>query len=102
MQKGLVGLGALLLLSSSPWLQAGAGCVVAKKLGNSLAVGWVAAASESAESAMQKAAQRLQRQGLQGKYLAVHPQATSELPHGHVVIIKTESALYGAVVAIVG
>lgn len=90
MKKGVMSVGALLLLCGSQWLQAGASCVVAKKMGNSLAIEWVAAESESAETATRKSKQKLQQRGLQGKYRDVHPQAASDLPHAHVVIVKTE------------
>ncbi|MEN8178485.1 MAG: hypothetical protein ABFS39_07670 [Pseudomonadota bacterium] len=90
MKKGLVSVSTFLLLCGSQWVQAGASCVVAKKLGNSLALEWVAAESESAESATHKAKQKLLEQGLHGKYQDVHPQASSDLPHAHVVIVKTE------------
>ncbi len=90
MKKSLVSVSTLLLLCGSQWLQAGASCVVAKKLGNSLAIEWVAAENESGSSATHKAKQKLLTQGLHGKYQDVHPQVATDLPHAHVVIVKTE------------
>ncbi len=87
--RKFIWLGAVSLLVSSQLAQAGASCVVAKKLGNSLAIEWVAGEGESAASATQKAQERLLQQGLHGKYQDAHPQASTELPHGHMVIVKT-------------
>lgn len=92
MKKRLMSVSTLLLLCGSQWLQAGASCVVAKKLGNSLALEWVAAESESEESATRKAKQKLLQLGLHKKYQDLHPQAATDLPHAHVVIVKTEYA----------
>ena len=83
-------LGVGLLLFGSQAVLAGASCVVAKKLGNSLAIDWVASESESAASATEKAQLKLREQGLHKKYQDFHPQASSELPHAHLVIVKTE------------
>ncbi|MEJ2622856.1 MAG: hypothetical protein P8163_22255 [Candidatus Thiodiazotropha sp.] len=47
--------------------EAGAACVVAKLLGNSLAVEWVASLEESVTSALEKAKQKLIDQGYQTK-----------------------------------
>ena len=88
--KKLITASSLMLLCGCQWLQAGASCVVAKKLGNSLAIEWVAAEAESAQSATQKAKQKLIEQGLQGKYQDLHHQASTDLPHAHAVIVKTE------------
>jgi hypothetical protein len=79
-----------LLLFSSQSALSGASCVVAKKLGNSLAIEWVAAEGESAASATQKAQERLLQQGLHGRFQDAHPQASTELRHAHMVIVKTE------------
>jgi hypothetical protein len=68
---------------------AGGSCVVAKKLGNSLAIEWVAAAGESGLSATEKAKQKLLDQGHKGRYIDVHPQALSDLPSAYVVIVKS-------------
>lgn len=68
---------------------AGGSCVVAKKLGNSLAIEWVAAAEETGLSATEKAKQVLLDQGHKGRYIDVHPQALTDLPHAHVVILKS-------------
>jgi len=79
-----------LLLCTHQWVQAGAACVVAKRLGDSLAVEWVAAEGVSAEDALHQAKQKLLDQGLRGKHQGLHPQAASELPQAHVVIVQTE------------
>ena len=88
-EKNLLDIGGVFLVFASAQLQAGASCVVAKRLGDSLAIEWVAAEIESAESATRQATRRLRQRGFQGKYQDVHPQASSELPHAHVVIVKT-------------
>ena len=85
-----VGMAAALMMTISPLLHAGAGCVVAKKLGNSLAIEWVASADLSAAGAIEMAKQKLLSQGWRGKYQDAHPQANSELSHAHGVIVKTE------------
>jgi GMP synthase-like glutamine amidotransferase len=78
---------AILLVPSAA--AAGGSCVIAKKLGNSLAIEWVAGVEESGLSATEKAKQRLLDQGHKGRYIDVHPQALTDLPAAHVVIIKS-------------
>jgi hypothetical protein len=68
---------------------AGASCVVAKKLGNSLAIEWVASPDETVESAILKAKQKLLDQGYRKKGQDVHAQASTFMPHAFMVIIKT-------------
>ncbi|PUB88571.1 MAG: hypothetical protein B6D72_13850 [gamma proteobacterium symbiont of Ctena orbiculata] len=68
---------------------AGAGCVVAKRLGDSLAIEWVAAADESVDSAVFKARQKLLDQGYRKKGQDVHVQASTGLRHAYMVIVKT-------------
>jgi hypothetical protein len=68
---------------------AGGSCVVAKKLGNSLAIEWVAGAEETGFSATEKAKQRLLEQGHKGRYIDVHPQALSDLHSAYVVVVKS-------------
>lgn len=68
---------------------AGGSCAVAKKLGNSVAIEWVADAEESAESATEKAKQKLLEKGYKQYKQDVFSQASSALPHAHVVILKT-------------
>ncbi|MCU7797675.1 MAG: hypothetical protein KZQ75_11140 [Candidatus Thiodiazotropha sp. (ex Myrtea spinifera)] len=82
----------LALLSAVPVQEvlAGASCVVAKRLGHSLAIEWVASPQESAESALRKAEGKLIEQGYRTKGQDVHAQAATELPNGYMVIIKTE------------
>ncbi len=70
-------------------VEAGAACAVAKRLGNSLAMEWVADARESAASAQQKAIQRLLAKGYRKRGQDVFAQAASDLSHAHVVIIET-------------
>ncbi|TVO75306.1 hypothetical protein [Sedimenticola selenatireducens] len=67
----------------------GAACVVAKKLGNSLAIQW-ATGEPSVSQAIDKAKQALQRQG----YEYVFPQSNSHAQHGWIVIIKTHYSTY--------
>ena len=63
---------------------AGAACVIAKKMGNSEAIEWTHS-SESAETALFQAKQKLRERGY--KYL--FPQATTELEHAYVVIVES-------------
>ena len=80
----------LLLITPTP-LQAGTACVVAKELGNSLAIEWVASYNESAESALEKAKERLAADGFKRqKMLDVHAQGSSDLDHGFVLILRAE------------
>jgi hypothetical protein len=78
----------LLLLGQSAL--AGGACVVAKQLGDSLAIEWVAGADLSPQSALQQAQQRLLAQGYRGRYLGLHPQAVADRRQGHLVIVSTE------------
>ena len=64
--------------------------MVAKRLGDSLAIEWVAAPEESASSALAKAGQRLVEQGYRTKGQDIHAQSSSELPHAYMVIVKTQ------------
>ena len=84
--SGLVSAVCLLPLADA-W--AGGSCVVAKRLGNSLAIEWVASSTESAESALRQAKQRLLDQGYRKKGQDVHAQASSDLAHAYLVIVKT-------------
>jgi hypothetical protein len=68
---------------------AGGSCVIAKRQGDSLAIEWVASASESAETALRKAKQKLLDQGYRKKGQDVHAQSSSDLPHAYLVIVKT-------------
>jgi hypothetical protein len=79
----------LLLLLWSVSAAAGGACVVAKKMGNALAIEWVAGPQESGASAVKEAKLRLKEQGHHGKYVDVHPQVTSEYQHAYLVIIKS-------------
>ncbi len=64
--------------------------MVAKELGNSLAIEWIADKNETVDSAIEKAKVRLQSQGFRkNKLQDVHVQANTNLVHGHMVIIKT-------------
>ena len=83
-------LSTLALLFGSQPLFAGASCVVAKRLGNSLAIEWSAGERESAGSATEKAKAKLLERGLRKKYQGLHAQATTDLSHAHMAIVKTE------------
>jgi hypothetical protein len=89
MQFTVITIGTLLLCGSQ-WAQAGAACVVAKRLGDSLAIEWVAAPDQGAESALRQAERKLIERGFQGKYQGLHPQASKPLSHGYGAVIKTE------------
>jgi hypothetical protein len=83
---------ALLVVISIAWTSeamAGAGCVVAKRLGNSLAIEWVASPDESVDSAILKAKQKLLEQGYRKRGQDVHVQASTGLRHAYMVIIRT-------------
>ena len=80
---------ALPILLTANQACAGAACVVAKRLGDSLAIEWVAGPDESAASAIDKASRKLVGQGYRSKGQDVHPQADSELPHAYMAIVKT-------------
>jgi hypothetical protein len=73
----------------NPEAAAGASCAIAKRLGDSLAIEWVASADESVESAIHTAKQKLLDQGYRKKGQDVHVQASSALRHAYMVIIKT-------------
>ncbi len=77
-------------LGAATQAEAGAACVVAKRLGDSLAIEWVASPQESAASAIDKAGQKLVDQGYRAKGQDVHAQANTELRHAYMVIIKTQ------------
>lgn len=79
----------LLLWSTLTMAWAGGSCVVAKRQGDSLAIEWQASFSDSASSAMEKAKKRLLDQGYRKKGQDVHAQASSDLPHAYLVIVKT-------------
>jgi hypothetical protein len=83
---------ALVVVITISWTSeamAGAGCVVAKRLGNSLAIEWVASPDESVDSAIFKAKQRLLDQGYRKRGQDVHAQAGTGLRHAYMVIIRT-------------
>lgn len=83
---------AVIVLTLQPsLLQAGTACVVAKELGNSLAIEWVASPNETAETALEKAKKRLELEGFKRqKMLDVHAQTTSDLDHGYLLILRAE------------
>ena len=78
------------IVTNVPEVQAGAACVVAKRLGNSLAIEWVASPEVNAADAIAKAQSRLIEQGYRAKGQDVHPQAHTELRHAFMVIVKTQ------------
>ncbi|WP_428603323.1 hypothetical protein [Sedimenticola sp.] len=63
--------------------------MIAKKLGDSLAIEW-AIGEPSIASAIEKAKQALYRKG----YEYVFPQSSSSDPHGWMIIIKTHYRTY--------
>ncbi len=63
----------------------GAACVVAKNLGNSEAIEW-SLGQPTISQAIANAKSALKERG----FVYVFPQANSPLPHGWMVIIKTE------------
>lgn len=82
---------SILLILKPSALQAGTACVVAKELGNSLAIEWVASYNETADSALEKAKDRLKLEGFKKqKMLDVHAQTSSDLDRGFVLILRAE------------
>jgi hypothetical protein len=77
------------MLLAAAQAQAGAACVVAKRMGDSLAIEWIASPEESAASALDKAKSRLVERGYRSKGQDVHAQANTELRHAYTVIVKT-------------
>ncbi|MEJ2528544.1 MAG: hypothetical protein P8Z39_00300 [Gammaproteobacteria bacterium] len=70
--------------------EAGGACIVAKELGNSLAIEWIASQEDTVTSATEKAEASLRQQGFTKKKLRdIHLQASTSLPHAYMVIIKT-------------
>lgn len=74
---------------TKPMAPAGAACVIAKKLGDSLAIEW-AVGEPSVAHAIEKAKQALRIKG----YEYVFPQSNSNNQHGWIVIIKTQYRTY--------
>jgi hypothetical protein len=81
---------ALPVLLAASQAQGGAACVVAKRLGDSLAIEWVASPAQSAAGAIDTAKRKLIEQGYRQKGQDVHAQANTELPHAYMVIVKTQ------------
>lgn len=70
--------------------QAAAACVVAKKMGDSLALEWVADAAISAEEAVNQAKEKLRQAGHgKDRYVDLFAQANTDLPHAYTLIVKT-------------
>ncbi len=63
--------------------------MVAKKLGNSLAIEW-AVGEASVAAAIEKATRRLSLGGYENTF----PQATSDISHGWLVVIQTQYKTY--------
>lgn len=74
---------------TKPMAPGGAACVIAKKLGDSLAIEW-AVGEPSVAHAIEKAKQALRIKG----YEYVFPQSNSNNQHGWIVIIKTQYRTY--------
>lgn len=72
-------------------LQAAGACVVAKKMGNSLALEWVAGPELTVEQAVEEGKRRLEEQGYgQDRYEDLFPQANSAQQHAHLVIVRSQ------------
>jgi len=89
--KSIVGVCMLIYsILTSHAATAGGACAVAKELGNSLAIEWVAEEGESVASATEKTTSMLRDKGFTKKKLQdLHVQASTALPHGYMVIIKS-------------
>jgi len=80
----------ILILFSPGNSIAGGACAVAKELGNSLAIDWVANTNDTASNAINKSKTMLRNKGFtKKKLLDLHIQASTSLAHGHLIIIKT-------------
>lgn len=75
----------LTLAQEIPLPAGGSACVVAKNLGNSESIAW-SLGQPTISQAIAKAKASLKKRG----YVYVFPQANSPLPHGWLVVIKTE------------
>ncbi len=92
LHKTITGINCITLfsLTTAQTAIAGGACTVAKELGNSLAIEWVAEEGETVASATEKAANLLRDKGFTKRKLQdLHVQASTSLPHGHLVIIKS-------------
>jgi len=84
-----LGLLVMLSLVHQPLLAAGA-CVVVKKMGDSLAVEWVAQSGSTVEAAVNEAKRRLRDQGYgRDRYEGLFAQANTELEHAHMIIVRS-------------
>jgi hypothetical protein len=69
---------------------AGGACAIAKEMGNSLAIEWIAQKGITVTGAVEKAKQQLRQKGFTKKKLRdLHVQASTSIPHGFMVIIKS-------------
>ncbi len=69
---------------------AGGVCAVAKELGNSLAIEWVAEEGATVASATKKAKSLLHERGFTKKKLqGLYVQTSTALPHGYMIIIRS-------------
>ncbi len=85
-----MGLLVLLSLAHQPLSAAGA-CVMVKKMGDSLAVEWVAQPGSTVEAAVNEAEQRLRDQGYdRDRYTGLFAQANTELEHAYMVIVRSQ------------
>jgi outer membrane protein TolC len=72
---------------------AGGACMVAKDLGQSLGLERLAAPGLTPARALAEAEARLRARGLhQGRTRGLFPQATTDLEHGYLVVVRTEYA----------
>jgi len=70
--------------------EAGGVCVIAKEMGNSLAYEYVAKYGITLQTAINKAKQLLRQKGYtRRKLLDLHVQARTAIPHGLLVIVRT-------------
>lgn len=71
--------------------EAAAACVVAKKMGNSLEIEWIAQNGPVIEQLVAEAKSRLKAKGFgQDRYEDLFPQANTPLDHAHVIIVHTK------------
>ena len=91
--KRAVAPGVLVLclsLLSSAQVDAAGACVVAKRMGDSLALEWLAQPGITVQQAVNEAERLLQEQGYgKDRYEDVFAQANTDLPHAYALIVKT-------------
>ncbi len=78
-------------LFTASQVHAAGACVVAKRMGDSLAFEWLAQPGITVQQAVNEAERLLQEQGYgRDRYEDVFAQANTELEHGYLIIVKAQ------------